>query len=67
MEPQEWAKEEKLLREGLVFILLESDVVPYAHSLIEPCSNNMTEDNALIIGLQIAKKVGVEYLEAYDD
>ena len=34
---------------------------------MESCSNNVVEYNALIIGLQLAYKMGVRYLKAYDD
>lgn len=44
MELEEWTKEENLLQEwGVVFISSESDVLPYAYSLIEPFSNNVAE------------------------
>jgi len=36
-------------------------------SLTEPYSNNVTEYNALLIGLQLAHEIGVGYLEAYGD
>jgi len=35
--------------------------------LTESCSNNATEYNALLIGLQLAREMGVRYLEAYGD
>jgi len=34
---------------------------------MELCSNNVTEYNALLIGLQLAHEMGVRYLEAYGD
>ncbi|XP_020262715.1 uncharacterized protein LOC109838705 [Asparagus officinalis] len=33
----------------------------------ESCSNNVAEYNALLVGLDIAKQLGVKYLEAYGD
>ena len=36
-------------------------------SLIEPYSNNVAEYNALLISLQLAREMGVQYLEAYVD
>jgi len=42
-------------------------VIPRAFSLTEPCSNNVTEYNALLIEMQIVDEIGVKYLEAYDD
>lgn len=50
---------------GVEFISLESDVLPYAYSLIEPYSNNVAEYNALIIVLHISEEIGLKYLEAY--
>ena len=35
--------------------------------MTEPCSNNVTKYNALLIGLQLAHEMGVRYLEAYGD
>jgi len=40
---------------GIVFISLENHVLPRAFSLIEHCSNNVAEYNALLIGLQLAQ------------
>lgn len=37
----------------------------YAYSLTEPYSNNMAENNALIIRLQRINEMGEKYLEAY--
>lgn len=51
---------EDIVGVGIGFILLKSDVLPYAYSLIEPCSNNVAEYNALIIGLQIVEEMGVK-------
>jgi len=52
---------------GVVFILPQNHVLPRAFSLTEPCSNNVVEYNALLIGLQLAHEMGVHYLEAYGD
>ena len=52
---------------GVVFISPYGHVLPHAFSLTESCSNNVAEYNALLIGLQIAKELRVQYLEAYDD
>ena len=52
---------------GVVFISPNGHVLPRAFSLTEPCSNNVAEYNALLVGLQIAKELGVQYLEAYGD
>ncbi|KAJ6839122.1 uncharacterized protein M6B38_316615 [Iris pallida] len=42
-------------------------VIYRAYSLNEPCSNNVTEYNALLISLQVAKQLDIEFLEAYGD
>ena len=52
---------------GVVFISAQNYVLPGAFSLTEPCSNNVTEYNALLIGLQLTHEIGVRYLEAYGD
>src|SRR4051812_38740607 len=36
---------------GIVLILPQNHVIPHALSLTEPCTNNVTEYNALLIGL----------------
>jgi len=40
-------------------------VIPLVVLLTEPCSNNVLEYNALVIGLQLTEKIGVKNLEAY--
>ena len=50
---------------GVVFVSLENYVLPRAFSLMELCSNNVAKYNALLIGLQLAQQMGVQYLEAY--
>jgi len=52
---------------GVVFISPQNHVLPRAFSLTEPCSNNVAEYNALLVGLQLAHEMGVRYLEAYGD
>ena len=52
---------------GVVLVSLENYVIPRAFSLTEPCSNNVAEYNALLIGMQIANEIGVKNLEAYGD
>jgi len=42
-------------------------VIPRAFSLTEPYSNNVSEYNALLIGMQLDQEIGVKNLEAYDD
>ena len=48
---------------GVVFISPQNHVLPRAFSLTEPCSNNVAEYNALLIGLQLAQEMGVHYLK----
>ena len=42
-------------------------MIPRAVSLTEPCSNNVAEYNALLIGMQLADEIGVKNIEAYGD
>ena len=56
-----------IARMGVVFILPENDILSRAFSLTEPCSNNVAEYNALLIGLQLAQRMGVRCFEAYGD
>src|SRR3954468_10056250 len=44
---------------GIVLISPRDHVIPRAFSLIEPCTNNVEEYNALLIGLQLAHQLGV--------
>ena len=52
---------------GVVLICSQNYVIPYAFALTKPCSNNVTEYNALLIGMQLAEGIGVKYIEAYGD
>ena len=52
---------------GVVFISQQNHVLPRSFSLTEPCFNNVTEYNALLIGLQLAHEMKVRYLETYSD
>ena len=52
---------------GVVLVSPRNYVVPRAVSLTEPCSNNVAEYNALLIGMQLADEIGVKNLEAYGD
>lgn len=60
-------KEKIITGAMVVFISFENDVLSYAYSLMELCSNNVTKYNALIIGLQITEEMGVKYLECYGE
>ena len=54
-------------RVGVVLVSPQNYVIPRAFSLTEPYSNNATEYNALLIGMQITDDIGVKNLEAYGD
>ena len=56
-----------VVRVGVLFVSPNVHILPCAFSLTEPCSNNVTEYNTLLIGLQLAQQMGVKYLEAYGD
>ncbi|XP_020245171.1 uncharacterized protein LOC109823297 [Asparagus officinalis] len=50
---------------GVVFISSQNHVLSRIVSLTESCSNNVAKYNALLVGLDIAKQLGVKHLEAY--
>ena len=52
---------------GIVFLTLEGDVLPYAFTLTQLCSNNEAEYQALILGLQIVVDMKQLQLEVYGD
>ncbi|XP_068317057.1 uncharacterized protein [Pyrus communis] len=52
---------------GVVFMLPQRQVLPYSFRLNELCSNNVTEYQALIIGLQMAIDMEITNLERYGD
>jgi len=52
---------------GVVLVSPQNYIIPRAFSLTEPCSNNIAEYNALLIGMQFADEIGVKNLEAYGD
>jgi len=52
---------------GVVLVSPQNYVIPRAFSLTEPCSNNVAEYNALLIGMQIANEISVKNLKAYSD
>ena len=51
----------------MVLVSPQNYVIPRAVSLTEPCSNNVMEYNALLMGMQFADEIGVKNLEAYGD
>ncbi|XP_020258925.1 uncharacterized protein LOC109835356 [Asparagus officinalis] len=52
---------------GVVLTSPHNHVLPRAFSLTEPCTNSVAEYNALLIGLELAKELGIKHLEAYGD
>ena len=52
---------------GVVLVSPHNYIILHTFSLTEPCSNNVAEYNALLIGMQIADEIGVKNLEAYGD
>jgi len=52
---------------GVVLVSSQNYVIPRAFSLTEPYSNNVTEYNTLLIGMQITEEICVRNLEAYGD
>ena len=51
----------------VVLISPHNYVILRAFSLTKPCSNNVTEYNALLIGMQLAEEIGVKHPKAYGD
>ena len=51
----------------VVLISPHNNVIPRAFLLTEPCSNNVLEYNALLIGMQLPKEIGVKNLKVCDD
>ncbi|XP_058211580.1 uncharacterized protein LOC131323752 [Rhododendron vialii] len=52
---------------GVVFISPEGDVLPYAFTLTQNCSNNEAEYQALILGLEMAVEAKHLQLKVYGD
>ncbi|XP_059630474.1 uncharacterized protein LOC132273531 [Cornus florida] len=52
---------------GLVFVSPQRQILPYAFSFPENCSNNMAEYQALIISLQMANEMKISNIEVYGD
>ncbi|XXG41985.1 hypothetical protein AAC387_Pa01g2344 [Persea americana] len=50
---------------GILFVNLDKYLIPHAFSLLEPCSNNAVEYQALIIGLELTFEFGITMLEAF--
>jgi len=67
MVHQEQPYKKDHFRSWVVFVSPENHVLSCAFSLMESCSNNVAEYNALLIGLHLAQQMRVQYLEAYGD
>ena len=52
---------------GLVFVTPEGGILIYALSLTEPCTNNEAEYEALIAGLELAIKMGIQDIRILGD
>ena len=52
---------------GVVLVSLQNYVISRALSLTEPCSNNIAEYNARLIGMQVVHEISVKNFEAYGD
>jgi len=48
---------------GVVLISPHNYVIPCSFSLTELCSNNVSEYNTLLMGMQLAEEIGVKNLE----
>lgn len=53
--------------DGVVFVSPEKHVLTYSFVLTQLCSNNMVEYQALIIGLQMAIKMGLRDLDIHEE
>ena len=52
---------------GVVFVTPKGDVLPYAFTLTECCSNNVAEYQALILGFEMAMDAKTTCLEVFGD
>jgi len=52
---------------GIVFVTPSGGLIPYSFSLLEICSNNVAEYEAIIIGLELAIKMHIDQLEVFGD
>jgi len=51
----------------VVLVSPQTYIIPHAFSLMESCSNNIVEYNALLIGMQLAEEIGVVHLAAHGE
>ncbi|KAI3465911.1 hypothetical protein Pfo_022574 [Paulownia fortunei] len=52
---------------GVIFITSDGEVLPYSFTLIQNCSNNVAEYQALILGLEMAVDIKQLHLKVYGD
>ncbi|KAL0300176.1 UNVERIFIED_CONTAM: hypothetical protein Scaly_2568400 [Sesamum calycinum] len=52
---------------GVIFITSDGEVLPYSFTLTQNCSNNITEYQALILGLEIAVDIKQLHLKVFGD
>ncbi|XP_038717270.1 uncharacterized protein LOC120010560 [Tripterygium wilfordii] len=52
---------------GVVFVTPQNEVMPFSFTLMEMCSNNVAEYQALIIGLEMALEMQLGQLEIFRD
>ncbi|KAI4372892.1 hypothetical protein MLD38_011074 [Melastoma candidum] len=52
---------------GVVFVTSDGDIIPYAYTLTQLCSNNMAEYQALILGLEMAMDNKLHSVRVYGD
>ncbi|KAL2944011.1 Gypsy retrotransposon integrase-like protein 1 [Bienertia sinuspersici] len=52
---------------GIVLVSPEKHILPYSFTLTHQCSNNVAEYQALILGLEMAKEMGICDVDIYGD
>ncbi|KAI3453509.1 hypothetical protein Pfo_010172 [Paulownia fortunei] len=52
---------------GVIFITSDGEVLPYSFTLIQNCSNNVAEYQALILGLEMIVDIKQLHLKVYGD
>ena len=60
-------KKKLISRVGILFVSPDKYMIPHAFSLLEPCTNNAAEYQALILGLELAIESGITMLENFGD
>ncbi|XP_073121371.1 uncharacterized protein [Henckelia pumila] len=52
---------------GVIFVTSEGEVLPYSFTLTQNCSNNVSEYQALILGLEMTVDIKQLHLQVYGD